>query len=56
VGDNLDHVTRTREYGNLGLSQTLKQLRNSGHRFLIYEESIAEGAGFKALGKLTFQK
>jgi len=53
---DLEHVTRTREYGNLGLSQTLKQLRDCGHRFPIYEEGVAQGAGFKALGKLTFQK
>jgi deaminated glutathione amidase len=50
---DFDHVTRTREYGNIGMAQTLKQLRDSGHRFPIYTEGVAEGEGFKRLGALT---
>ena len=53
---DLDHVTRTREYGTLGLAQTLKQLRDGDHRFPIYEQGIAIGEGFKALGSLVFQR
>jgi formamidase len=51
---DLDHVTRTREYGTLGLGQTLKQLRDSGVRFPIYDEGVAAGEGFRRLGKLGF--
>lgn len=51
---DLDQVTLVREHGTLGLSQTLKQLRDSGHRFPIYEEGIENGEGFKRLGELTF--
>ena len=51
---DLDHTTRAREYGTLGLAQTLKQLRDSGHKFPIYgNQGLAEG-GFDQLGKLTF--
>jgi predicted amidohydrolase len=51
---DLDHVTRTREYGTLGLGQTLKQLRDSGQRFPIYDEGVGEGEGFRRLGRLGF--
>jgi len=51
---DLDHVTRTREYGNIGMTQTLKQLRDSGQRFPIYEQGVAQGEGFKKLGRLGF--
>lgn len=50
---DLDHVTRTREYGTIGVAQTLKQLRDSGHTFPIYKQGVANGGGFKALGKLA---
>lgn len=53
---DLDHVTRTREYGNIGLTQTLKQLRDSGHRFPIYEQGVGNGEGFKKLGQLMFHR
>ena len=53
---DLDHVSRTREYGTLGLAQTLKQLRDSGHQFPIYQQGIANGEGFKALGRLGFHR
>ena len=51
---DLDHTTRTREYGTLGLAQTLKQLRDSGHKFPIYENQSAVKGGFEQLGKLQF--
>jgi predicted amidohydrolase len=51
---DLDLVTHVREYGTLGLSQTLKQLRDSKQRFPMYEEGIANGEGFKKLGELKF--
>jgi formamidase len=53
---DLDHVTRTREFGTLGLSQTLKQLRDSGQQFPIYEQGIKAGEGFRQLGPLGFQR
>jgi formamidase len=49
---DLDQVTRAREYGNLGMAQTLKQLRDSNQKFPIYSEGVAQGAGFKKLGPL----
>lgn len=49
---DLDRVTMTREYGNLGLAQTLKQLRDSGIKFPPYQHDFANGEGFKNLGKL----
>lgn len=49
---DLDHVTRTREFGTIGLGQTLKQLRDSEQHFPIYEQGVAQGEGFKRLGKL----
>ena len=53
---DLDHTTRTREYGTLGLAQTLKQLRDSGHKFPAYgNKGVAEG-GFERLGKLAFHR
>lgn len=45
---DLDHTTRTREYRTLGLGQTLKQLRDSGHQFPIH------GNGTVAPGVLIF--
>jgi predicted amidohydrolase len=52
---DLDHTTRTREFGTLGLAQTLKQLRDSGQRFPIYQEEggLPEGS-FGKLGALKF--
>lgn len=52
---DLDRVSYTREYGTLGLAQTLKQLRDCGHTFPIYQQGIPQGEGFKKLGKLAFQ-
>ena len=52
---DLDHTTRTREFGTLGLGQTLKQLRDSGHKFPIYQEDggLPEGS-FQNLGALKY--
>jgi predicted amidohydrolase len=51
---DLDHVTRTREFGTLGLAQTLKQLRDSGQKFPVYANgSLAEGS-FTQLGAIRF--
>lgn len=53
---DLDHTKRTREYGTLGLAQTLKQLRDSGHTFPIYgDQSVANGS-FEQLGKLAYHQ
>ena len=53
---DLDRVTMTREYGNLGLAQTLKQLRDSGIKFPPYEQGFANGEVFKGLGELELYK
>ncbi len=51
---DLDHVTRTREFGTLGLAQTLKQLRDAGHTFPVYTDGqLAEGS-FSKLGALKY--
>jgi deaminated glutathione amidase len=53
---DLDHTTRTREYGTIGLAQTLKQLRDSDHSFPIYEDGrLAKGA-FDNLGVLKYHR
>jgi predicted amidohydrolase len=53
---DLDHVTRTREYGTLGLAQTLKQLRDAGHKFPVYHDGqLAQGA-FGELGVLKYHR
>lgn len=53
---DLEHVTRTREFGNIGMAQTLKQLRDAGQEFPIYEQGIANGEGFKRLGELKLNR
>jgi hypothetical protein len=53
---DLDHTRRTREYGTLGLAQTLKQLRDAGHRFPLYDENNLEKGSFAELGPLKFQR
>ncbi len=50
---DLDRVTLSREYGNLGLAQTLKQLRDSALEFPPYQNGIASGEVFKQLGELS---
>ena len=53
---DLDHTTRTREYGTLGLAQTLKQLRDSGQTFPAYGNNGLANGGFDKLGKLAFHQ
>jgi predicted amidohydrolase len=53
---DLDHTTRTREFGTLGLAQTLKQLRDSGHKFPLYEDDNLRKGGFAELGVLKFHR
>ncbi|MEP7291684.1 MAG: carbon-nitrogen hydrolase family protein [Chloroflexota bacterium] len=49
---DLDRVALTREYGNLGLTQTLKHLRDSHIQFPQYQQPFGNGEVFKTLGKL----
>jgi predicted amidohydrolase len=51
---DLDHVTRTREFGTLGLAQTLKQLRDAGHTFPVYENGQLSKGSFSQLGVLKY--
>jgi predicted amidohydrolase len=51
---DLDHVTRTREFGTLGLAQTLKQLRDSGHTFPVYQDGQLSKGTFDQLGALKY--
>ena len=53
---DLDNATRTREYGTLGLAQSLKQLRDAGHRFPVYGDMGLPEGSFSDLGKLAFHK
>lgn len=53
---DLDHVTRTREYGTIGLAQTLKQLRDSSVVFPVYQEGMVRGGSFAQLGPLAFHR
>jgi predicted amidohydrolase len=53
---DLDHTTRTREFGTLGLGQTLKQLRDSGHKFPIYDDGNLQKGSFSKLGALKFHR
>ena len=53
---DLDHTTRTREFGTLGLGQTLKQLRDSGHTFPVYGNGKLPEGSFQQLGDLKFHR
>lgn len=53
---DLDHTRRTREFGTLGLGQTLKQLRDSGQRFPVYEDGNLTKGSFGDLGTLKFHR
>lgn len=50
---DFDHVARTREYGTLGLAQTLKQLRDSGLSFPVYQNGNLQTGLFENLGPLA---
>lgn len=51
---DLDRVSRTREYGTLGLCQTWKQLRDNPVEFPPYRDGIASGEVLQGLGPLRF--
>jgi predicted amidohydrolase len=51
---DLDHTTRTREFGTIGLAQTLKQLRDSDHTFPIFEDGRLTKGSFANLGALKY--
>ncbi len=53
---DLDHVARTREFGTMGLAQTLKQIRDAGHTFPLYKSGKLEGGSFDKLGPLAFHR
>lgn len=53
---DLDRVKTTREFGTLGLAQTLKQLRDTDIQFPPYQQSFSAGAVFAGLGALTMHK
>lgn len=55
---NLDDVTKSREYGSLGLCQLWKQLRDYPQDFPIYSNGNGIGAGqiYKDLGQLGFHR
>ena len=53
---DLDHTRRTREFGTIGLAQTLKQLRDSDHTFPIYEHGQLTKGSFSNLGVLKYHR
>lgn len=53
---DLDHTTRTREFGTIGLAQTLKQLRDSDVSFPIYEDGQLAKGSFANLGALKYYR
>ncbi len=50
---DLDQVTKTREYGTLGLCQTWKQLRQFRGQFPMYRADIATGPIYRSLGGIS---
>lgn len=53
---DLDNTRKTREYGNLGLCQLWKQLRDHPGAFPIYQNGIASGKIYENLGRLQFHR
>ncbi len=53
---DLDHVTRAREYGTIGLSQILKQLRDSPYQYPPYQNGKINPSGFANLGPLAYHR
>jgi formamidase len=51
---DLDNVQKAREFGNLGLCQLWKQLRDHPQEFPIYRNGIASGKIYENLGQLKF--
>jgi formamidase len=53
---DLDNVKKAREFGNLGLCQLWKQLRDFPGQFPIYENGIASGDIYRNLGPLQVHR
>ena len=53
---DLDNVSKTREYGSLGLCQLWKQLRDHPQEFPIYDNGINSGPIYKNLGQLKYHR
>lgn len=53
---DLDKVTQTREYGTLGLAQTLKQMRDTDIEFPQYAKAFGEGEVYRNLGTLELRE
>lgn len=53
---DLEHTTRTREFGTIGLAQTLKQLRDSDHSFPMFEDGRLVKGSFSNLGVLKYHR
>jgi formamidase len=53
---DLDNVKKAREFGNLGLCQLWKQLRDFPGQFPIYENGIASGDIYRDLGPLQVHR
>jgi len=53
---DLDVVSRVREYGTLGLSQTWKDLRDFGGTFPMYSGDLRKGEIFHSLGPLKLHR
>jgi formamidase len=51
---DLDNVKKAREYGNVGLSQLWKQLRDYPQEFPIYNNGLSSGQIYQDLGRLRF--
>ncbi len=51
---DLELVRQTREYGTIGLAQTLKQWRDTPVQYPAYRDGIGQGELFKTLGPLRF--
>ena len=53
---DLDNVSKTREYGSLGLCQLWKQLRDHPQEFPIYSNGIDSGPIYQKLGQLKYHR
>jgi formamidase len=53
---DLDNVTKSREFGSLGLCQLWKQLRDFPGHFPIYQNGIAGGPIYRDLGPLRLHR
>lgn len=53
---DLDNVKKVREFGNMGLCQLWKQLKQSPRPFPIYENGISTGRIYEDLGELKFHR